>query len=209
MSPPAEGTAMSEVQVFPPVTVLVTRRVRRGRAPEFERLMAGMQAAAATFPGHMGGFLIPPEPAEQGCYRVLFAFDTDAHLKHWTQSRERQRWLRRIADVTHGDSAMRVLSGLETWFALPAARTKVPPARWKMAIVTWMGIFPLVLLTSHTVVPVLGRWIHPLLVSLLSTGLITVAMTWVVMPALVPLFSNWLYPASAETAPRQPLSEDS
>ncbi len=197
---------MSEVRASPPVTVLVARRVRRGRTREFERLMVGMQAAA-MFPGHMGGFLIPPEQAEQGCYRVLFAFDTDAHLQDWTQGRERQRWLRRIADVTHGDATMRVLSGLETWFALPAARTRLPPARWKMAIVTWMGIFPLVLLTSHTIAPVLGSWIHPLLVSTLSTGLITVAMTWVVMPALVPLFGNWLYPASAETAPPQPNSE--
>jgi uncharacterized protein len=201
---------MSDVRAPPPVTVLVTRRVRRGRAPEFERLMADMQAAAATFPGHMGGFLIPPEQAEQGCYRVLFAFDTDAHLQDWTHSRERQRWLRRIADVTHGDAAMRVLSGLETWFALPAARTRLPPPRWKMAIVTWMGIFPLVLLTSYTIAPMLGSWIHPLLVTMVSTGLITAAMTWVVMPALVPFFAAWLYPASAETAaPAQPPSEDS
>ena len=141
---------------------------------------------------------------------MLFAFDTDAHLQDWTQSRERQRWLRRIADVTHGDSAMRVLSGLETWFALPAARTKVPPARWKMAVVTWMGIFPLVLLMSHTVAPLLGGWIHPLLVVMVSTALITVAMTWVVMPNLVPLFASWLYPALAETtAPTQPRLEDS
>jgi uncharacterized protein len=201
---------MSEVGAKPPVTVLVTRRVRRGRAPEFERLMAGMQAAAASFPGHMGGFLIPPETTEQGCYRVLFAFDTDAHLQDWTQSAERQRWLGRMAEVTHGDDAMRVLSGLETWFALPAARTKLPPPRWKMAIVTWLGIFPLVLLISHTIAPVLGHWIHPLLVVMVSTGLITVAMTWLVMPALVPLFGNWLYPASAETAVSpQPPSEDS
>jgi antibiotic biosynthesis monooxygenase (ABM) superfamily enzyme len=192
------------------VTVLVTRRVRRGRAPEFERLVAGMQAAAASFPGHMGGFLIPPEPAEQGCWRVLFAFDTDAHLQDWTRSPERQGWIRRIADVTHGDAAMRVLSGLETWFALPAARTRLPPPRWKMASVTWMGIFPLVLLISHTIAPLLAGWIHPLLVTMVSTALITVAMTWVVMPALVPLFGNWLYPASAETvAPTQPPSEHS
>lgn len=201
---------MSEVRASPPVTVLITRRVRRGHAQEFERLMAGMQAAAASFPGHMGGFLIPPDRVEQGCYRVLFAFDTEVHLQHWTQSQERQRWLQRIAGVTHGDAAMRVLSGLETWFELPAARTNRPPPRWKMAIVTWMGIFPLVLLTSHTNAPLLGSWVHPLLVSMLSTGLITVAMTWAVMPALVPLFGNWLYPASAETAaPAQPPSEDS
>jgi len=188
---------MSEPRSTPPATALVTRRVRRGRAMEFERLMAGMQAAAAQFPGHMGGFLIPPEPAEQGCYRMLFAFATEAQLQNWMQSRERQQWHRRIADVTHAGAATRVLSGLETWFALPTARTRLPPPRWKMAIVTWMGIFPLVLLTSNTIAPLLGSLIHPLLVSMLSTGLITVAMTWLVMPALVPLLSNWLYPASA------------
>ena len=192
-----------------PVTVIVTRRVRRGCAAEFERLMSGMQAAAARFPGHMGGFLIPPDASEHGCYRTLFAFDNEAHRQAWTRSAERIEWLGRIATVTYGDAAMRVLSGLETWFELPAARTKRPPPRWKMAIVTWMGIFPLVLLSSHTIAPALGRLVHPLLTASIVTALITVAMTWVVMPALVPLFSNWLYPTSAETAPTQPPSENS
>lgn len=189
---------MSEPRPTPPATALVTRRVRHGQAKAFERLMAGMQASATDFPGHMGGFLIPPEQAEQGVYRMLFAFDTEERLQSWMRSGERQRWIQRIAEVTHGDAAMRVLSGLETWFELPAARTRLPPARWKMAIVTWMGIFPLVLLTSHTVTPALGGWIHPVLVALVSTGLITTSMTWLVMPVLVPLFSNWLYPDSAE-----------
>ena len=47
-----------------PAAVIVTRWVRHGRAAEFERLMSGMQAAAARFPGHMGGFLIPPDAPE-------------------------------------------------------------------------------------------------------------------------------------------------
>ena len=201
---------MSKPGSTPPATALVTRRVRRGRAAEFEHLMAGIQAVAAQFPGHMGGFLIPPEQTEQGCYRMLFAFDTEAHLQDWMQSQERQQWHQRIADVTHAGTATRVLSGLETWFALPAASTRLPPARWKMAIVTWMAIFPLTLLMSHTISPLLGAWIHPPGVVMVSTALITVAMTWVVMPSLVPLFARWLYPALAETAaPTQPPSEDS
>jgi antibiotic biosynthesis monooxygenase (ABM) superfamily enzyme len=181
-----------------PVTVIVTRRVRHGRAAEFERLMSGMQAAAARFPGHMDGFLIPPDVPEQGCYRTLFAFDNEAHLQAWTRSAERNEWLLRIAAVTHGDSALRVLNGLETWFALPAARTKAPPPRWKMALVTWSAIFPLVLLSSHTVAPLLGPRVHPALVVLVATGLIVVAMTWLVMPTLVRLLAGWLYPAERE-----------
>lgn len=183
-----------------PVTVLVTRRVRHGQAAEFERLMAGMRAAAATFPGHMGGFLIPPERAEEGCWRVLFAFDTPANLQRWIDSGERQDWHRRIAEVTHGDAATRVLSGLETWFALPAARTKSPPPRWKMALVTWMGIFPLVLAGSTFVTPLLVGRLPAVLATLILTGGITAAMTWLVMPTLVRLFAAWLYPPDAARA---------
>ena len=181
-----------------PVTVLITRRVRRGRAREFERLMAGMQTAAAGFPGHMGGFLIHPDQAEEACYRTLFAFDTQTHLQAWTQSAQRSQWQQRIAEVTHGDAAMRVLTGLETWFALPRARTKVPPPRWKMALVTWAGIYPLVVLTSYTVTPLFGRYLAMPLAALFVTGLITGAMTWLVMPVLARLFAGWLYPAAPE-----------
>ena len=193
---------MSEARASPPVTVLITRRVRSGRAQEFERLMADMQAAAASFPGHMGGFLIPPERPEQGCYRTLFAFDTDAHLQEWTRSRERPRWLRRIADVTHGDAAMRVLSGRETWFELPAARTNAPPARWKMAFVTWLGIFPLVLLLSRTIGVLLTPLLWPAFVVMVVTALVVTAMTWLVMPMLVRVFAGWLYPAAPESNPK-------
>lgn len=182
-----------------PVTVIVTRRVRHGREADFERLMSGMQAAAARFPGHMGGFLIPPDVPENGCYRTLFAFDNEQHLQAWTRSTERNDWLVRIATVTHGDSALRVLNGLETWFALPAARMKAPPPRWKMALVTWSGIFPLVLLSSHTVTPLLGPRLHPTLVVLVATGLIVTAMTWFVMPTLVRLLAGWLYPAERDS----------
>lgn len=189
---------MSANPTAAPVTVIVTRRVRQGRAAEFERLMSGMQAAAAQFPGHMGGFLIPPDAPEHGCYRTLFAFDNDAHLQAWTRSAERSEWLLRIAAVTHGDSALRVLNGLETWFAMPQARTRAPPPRWKMALVTWAGIFPLVLLSSLTVTPLLGPWLAPTLVVLVATGLIVTAMTWLVMPTLARLLAGWLYPAERD-----------
>lgn len=182
-----------------PVTVVVTRQVRAGRAAEFERLMAGMRAAAAEFPGHMGGFMIPPESPGGDCWRTLFAFDTPVHLNAWTRSSERAEWIARLAPLTYGDGSVRVLSGLETWFALPAAQTKAPPPRWKMALVTWCGIFPLVLLASYTVTPLFASWLPQPLAVLGATGLIVAAMTWLVMPVLARLFAAWLYPATRES----------
>ena len=187
-----------------PVTVLITRRVRRGQARDFERLMAGMQAAAADFPGHVGGYLIQPHDAEDGVYHTLFAFDTDEHLRAWTGSDERQSWLRRIAKVTQGDPATRVLTGLETWFALPAAQTRAPPPRWKMAIVTWMGIFPLELVVEHGRRDAWPASSTPIVVTIIVTALIVTAMTWLVMPTLARLFAGWLYPLSRQFCPIEP-----
>jgi len=168
---------MNTTAASAPVTVLVTRRVRPGRAAEFERLMADMTSAAAGFPGHIGGFLIPPQDSGTGCYQTLFAFDNDVHLHKWTHSPQRQAWLDRIATVIYGDNALRVLTGMEGWFALPASDTKLPPPRHKMAFVTWLGIFPLVLVLSAVVGPLLSP-IHAVLSVMVVTGLVTIAMTW-------------------------------
>ena len=65
---------------------MTTRRVRAGRDAEFGQLMTGMRNAAAGFPGHLGGYLVRPEEAGLGCYRMLFAFDTEPHLQAWTGS---------------------------------------------------------------------------------------------------------------------------
>jgi antibiotic biosynthesis monooxygenase (ABM) superfamily enzyme len=72
-----------------------------------------------------------------------------------------------------------------------------------MAVVTWLGIFPLVLVLSQLV----GPWlvpIHPLLSVMVVTALVTLAMTWLVMPGLARLFAGWLYPKLAESLPDGP-----
>ena len=162
--------------------------------------MVGMTAASAKFPGHLGGHLIPPEASGSGSYQMLFAFDSELHLQAWTRSGERRVWLERIAEVTYGEDATRVLTGMEGWFTLPASDTRRPPPRHKMALVTWLGIFPLVLLLSKLIGPWLAP-VSPVLSVMVVTALVTIVMTWWLMPRLVRLFAGWLYPkASASQA---------
>ena len=179
------------------VTVLITRRVRKGCAAEFERIMQGMVAAASRFPGHLGAHLVSPESASGNpLYQILFAFDTQAHLDAWSSSDERRSWLDRMGGVTLGDTSTRFLTGLEGWFALPSQPTRAPPPRHKMAFVTWLGIFPLVLLLSNLIAPWLAP-IHPVLSVLVVTALVVVLMTWAVMPVLTRLFAGWLFASTS------------
>lgn len=176
-----------------PVTVLVTRRVRPGHEAEFETLTHRLLEVADGFPGHLGGHVLRPEGLDSNLYQTLFAFDDQAHLDAWTGSAERRDILDRLLAISEGTTAMHTLSGLEGWFALPSAPTRRPPPRPKMAVVTWMGIFPLVLILFHTVVPILAP-ISTVLSIFVVTAIVTIAMTWVVMPFLVRVLAKWLYP---------------
>ena len=66
-----------------------------------------------------------------------------------------------------------------------------PPLRWKMAVVTWCGIFPTVALLQLV--------LNPLIVDVpfvprvaIFTVFVVAIVTYVVMPQLVRLFRPWL-----------------
>lgn len=176
-----------------PVTVLVSRRVALRDAAAFEAAMGEMVKAASAFTGHLGGYVIAPARSDGDLWHTLFAFDTVDHLRAWTDSDARRRWLDRVESLSSGASDIRIVTGLETWFALPGARIANPPPRWKMALTTWLGIFPLVLAFSALIGPLLQP-IQPALSVAIVTALVTVAMTWLVMPTLTRLLAHWLYP---------------
>lgn len=179
------------------VTVLVTRRARPGHEPAFERANEGMMSAARAFAGHLGGYLIRPadEPdAEPGLYHVVFAFDTEAHLSAWQASEARRHWLQEMAPHTQTESGHRRIPGLEHWFAVAGA-PHAPP-RWKVALVTWLGICPTVWAAQTALAPLLGAWPSFPRV-MLMTAVVIAAMTWLIAPFLTRRFARWLYPRAA------------
>lgn len=178
------------------VTLLITRRVSPRGVAGFEAAMDGMMAAARQFPGHLGGQVVQPGEAGSGdeplLYHVVFAFDNEAHLAAWQASPERARWLEQVAPHTVGAQEMRRVSGLDYWFAPAGSTTRTPPPKWKVAVVTWLGIFPTVLFLFLTVAPLLASW--PLVPRILViTALVVLIMTWAVAPRLTRWLAGWLH----------------
>ncbi|VUZ27565.1 Uncharacterised protein, partial [uncultured Comamonas sp.] len=175
------------------VTVLIARRVQPAAVAAFEAAMQGMLAAAEGFPGHLGGQLVPPQEAGDGAepllYHVVFAFDNEAHLAAWQVSTQREHWLQQVLPHTVGTQQLHRVTGLDYWFAAPNSTTRAAPPRWKVAVVTWLGIFPTVLLLFLTVAPLLADWTLVPRV-LVITLLVVVIMTWGVAPRL----TRWLHP---------------
>jgi uncharacterized protein len=182
---PADGTG--------PVTTTVTRRVKPGHEPLYEQFLEGIIAAASRFPGHLGVEVFRPQTAAAGPYRIVYRFDSAAHLRAWLDSPEHTAWLERAEPHVAGPIQTQVLTGLEGWFTLPGQPGAPPPPPSKMALVTWVTIFPLITLVVVATAPLVGGW--PLVARLAVTTAVTVPlMTWLVMPRVTRLLGRWLYP---------------
>jgi antibiotic biosynthesis monooxygenase (ABM) superfamily enzyme len=177
----------------PPVTAVASRRVKQGREQEFEEWASGILAAANEAPGYLGSEVLRPSDNEDDDeYKIVFRFDHASNLRAWEVSDERHRWLRRAEPLVH-EEKVHVLTGLETWFTLPTKPGEPAPPRYKMVIVSWLAIFPIVTL----IFSVFGQWLNllpTLLRTLVFTAVMVTLMTYVVMPRMTRLFSFWLYP---------------
>lgn len=178
-----------------PVTTTVTRRVKAGHEPFYDQFLAGINAAASKFPGHLGVDVYRPESATAGEYRIVYRFDTGEHLRAWLDSDERAAWLERAEPHVIGPMRTRFVTGLETWFTVPGRPDAPPPPPYKMALLTWITIFPLITLVVIALDPLLEKL--DLVPRLAVTTAVTVPiMTWLVMPRITRLLRHWLYPTA-------------
>lgn len=180
--------------VSEPVTVIVTRVIRSGSEAAFEDALKAFIPTALAFPGHLGVHMLRPAPGGRE-YGAVLKFrerrDWDALLA----SPEYAAFLGEIEPHIEGPQKVVTLSGLESWFTpLGANMTQVPP-RWKMAVVTWIGVSMTVVVVNLALAWPGFDWPGWLLY-LVSNALVVVALTWGVMPVLSHAFRGWLLPAS-------------
>ena len=179
----------------PPVTVVISRRVKPGCEAAFERFISGITAAAMTFEGHLGTNVFRPNNSTEREYKIIFKFDRASNLRIWEQSECRRQWLARAESLRLEPARIRVITGLETWFTLSSPKRVTPPPRYKMAAVTLITLFPLIQLAHLTIAPLLKLTPLPILLqSLIITAILVWLMTYVAMPRMTKLFSRWLYP---------------
>ena len=143
-----------------PVTTTVTRRVKPGHEAAYEAFLAGISGAARAFPGYLGVEVFRPAPGRGGEYRIVYRFDSLTHLHAWLDSAEHAAWLARAEPHVAGPMRTQVLTGLEGWFTLPTQPGLPPPPPYKMAILTWVTIFPLITLVVGGTAPHQGGLPH-------------------------------------------------
>lgn len=184
---------MQNIQADESVTVVFTHVVKPGRESDYEQWVKGISKAAAGFEGYAGISVLRPNPRERAEHVSILRFNHYDHLEAWMNSEVRRRWLEKaVALTTRSAPHTQMLTGLETWFVLPGQPMKQPPPRYKMAILTWVSVYGLLMLLGFTLAPLLSAlpaFVRTLIITIIVVWLITYA----VMPQLTKLTAKWLY----------------
>jgi antibiotic biosynthesis monooxygenase (ABM) superfamily enzyme len=183
-----------------PVTVSFTRTADPGLASEMTAWIRSGLTLAEAFPGFLGGGWVRTKGGSDE-WHMLCRFDSHEHLEHWEASPERRWWLgsaQGMARITRTERR----TGIEGWFD-PADSTELDqvrpaPPRWKQAIAIWLGFFPLNLLATLTIGPLIADW-FVLLRVLLMTLLLTPVMTYLLLPWVTGRLEWWLQGRSWRT----------
>lgn len=175
------------------VHVAIMRIVRPGREREFEALIGKFFEEAARQPGVCGAYLIRPIAGSQTReYGILRSFRNQEDKERFYASDLYRRWNEAVAPLVEGGPERRELHGLEAFFHGHA----LPPPRWKMALLTWIGVSPAVYIFSNAIPAVVGD-LTPLAMLLIVNAFVVASLAWGFMPLLTKIFKAWLAPDPA------------
>lgn len=179
------------------VTVVITRRVKPGRAADYEAWLQQFQHEARSLAGYLGVTTQRPAPGGPPDYVSVLRFDTLASLQTFERSELRVRQLEKVRAFVETDAVWQQLTGLEFWFTPPPGTVVPQPSRGRMAAVMIAVVFALVLALGTLVNWAFAQlpFATPYAVRLLVTITIEVLlMTYWLMPVITRRMARWIYP---------------
>jgi uncharacterized protein len=177
-----------------PIHVAITRRIRPGCEAEFQQaLQQFFQSSFAHTGVHGASMLVPPPGSTSPEFGILRTFASAKERDDFYASPMFANWEERIKPLTEGEPVYRELTGLEAWFRNPHS----PPPRWKMALLTWIAVWPVSMGVSAVLNPLLGRSVPKFIFAGIAAAGIVAVLTWAAMPLLVKFARRWLQARSS------------
>ena len=174
------------------VHIAIIRQVKPGMERAFEDALREFARESLGAPGTTGVHLIGPVPgSHSGEYGILRSFESEAACQAFYDSEMFRRGTSTRLSSSIGGWTRRRLHGLEAFFqGVPGG----PPPKWKMAVVTWLGVFPAVVLWSWVIRKSLSG-LPSLVTTAIVSALVVATLAWIAMPLLTRVFATWLSPS--------------
>jgi len=185
---------MADAPVQPAVLV-ISRVMRPGRADCYDPWVARVEAAVQARDGARSTVRLDQAG---GLHHLLLQFSDAQALKAW---RERTDYaaLREEAD-TFSVGLDQTGGGPTAHFTIPS---EAAAPKWKSALVTWVGVVPTLLVLSSTI-----GWLLPdaprIAKQLISSVLLTVILTWLILPRVRGWSRFWMLRGSGGSLRRKP-----
>lgn len=176
-------------------TIAISHFVKQGREEAFEAALKRIVQQATTFEGYEGVQIIRHDENVESQYLLLVSFDQEANYKRWEASDVREAWSEELSEYVIKESQIRYQEGLEFWFSLKNNPPVQPPVKWKMALLTWLVIYPLILILSTlagSYLSLIPSFLRMLMVSML----LVTSMTYFLMPSITKIFAFWIFKRS-------------
>lgn len=176
-------------------TVVVTHHLREGKQAEYDQWLIEIGGVSKSAEGLLDWQVIKPIAGLTSTYTVILRFATPDYLHSWMNSPERARLIDKVRPLLMKDDAFFIRSGLDFWFTPEGAKARLP-VRWKQFLLTWSAIYPLSLLASLSLTPLLldlglpqNRYLH----AFFTSGVVVALMVYLVMPRYTRLVQHWLF----------------
>lgn len=178
-----------------PIHIAITRRVKPGCEAEFQQALREFFQTSFAHGGVLGAtMIVPPPGSDSREFGILRTFADEKERNDFYASPAFKTWEKKCAPLTESGSwTYRELHGLEAWFRSPGG----PPPKWKMAVATFFGVFPLAMLLNLTLGPVIHDW-HFVLRNAAFTTAVVALLSWIVMPLVIRMLHGWLQPPSSK-----------
>jgi antibiotic biosynthesis monooxygenase (ABM) superfamily enzyme len=182
-----------EGALMPTGVAIVSSNVSSGMEADFEAAHTRLTMAASQFSGYEGTAVFPP--GALGKWMSLIRFRTEPQLSAWLQSPQRKEVLPSVrSSLTKDFSVFAKTTPLGTTVRNVDGKTEMTPS-WKTAMLLLMVLYPMVMLQSKFVAPVIGKlgaqpWLSVWLGQVVSVTL----MQWWLMPTVASRCRRWLDP---------------
>ena len=183
------GENQDSEQASKQVTVVVNRKIKPGCEKDYDEWLRRFLILGRKVPGYLGTTTIMETSTDSTVRHIIQRFRDKASLDAWENSEELRKL---IAEVdNYSTPYLQKATGLETWFTLPDLKAIVPPPKWKMAIVAFIGAYCISSVSIYVLSLLLGQQL--LLINLFMNIILVIGLTYLVMPLLSRLLRRWLY----------------
>lgn len=180
------------------IHVAITRQVRPGCEADFQQALHEFIQASFVHSGvHGAGMLVPAPGSPSTEFGILRTFANEQERDAFYTSPMFKAWEQRIQPMIAGEPEYRQLTGLEAWFR---GADEAPPL-WKMALLTWIAVWPVSMAVPAALQPLIGQSVSNLIFAGIVAAGIVVVLTWLAMPVLVALANTWLHPKKIQPRP--------